>query len=131
MISFSKVLLSKLALAVAIFAFWTSPDNRRDLLAAEAGQQFIDRMIKEAIGEPRADNLAQCRSIAFGAKACGGPAAYLVFSTVRTNEGQLRALVEEFNQNARNYNQVSGRMSDCMFVPEPNSELVGGVCKLR
>jgi hypothetical protein len=134
---FPKVLLFRLALVAAICTVGITLDDRRDLLAAEAGQQFIDRMnmldrmIKDVIGEPRADNVAQCRSIPFGAKACGGPATYLAYSTVRTNEGQLRALIDEFNQNARNYNQVSGRMSDCMYVPEPNIELVGGVCKLR
>ncbi|MSP39006.1 MAG: hypothetical protein EXR70_11000 [Deltaproteobacteria bacterium] len=135
--SFPKVLLGKFLLAAAIFALATIHDDQRELSAAEAGQPYIDRMnildrmIKDIIGEPRADNLTQCRLMAYGAKACGGPAAYLAFSTARTNEAQLTGLVDEYNQNARNYNQVSNRMSDCMFVMEPQIELISGICKLR
>jgi hypothetical protein len=132
-----KVLLLTTTLVVGTFEFGTRFDDRDRLLAAEAFQQYLDRMneldrmIKAEIGEPRATDLSQCRSIPFGAKACGGPATYLAYSVARTNDVQLRALVDEFNQTAREYNQARKLMSDCMFVSEPKVELIEGICKLQ
>lgn len=132
-----NVILLALALVVGICAVGTRGDDLDGLLAAEVFQQYLDRMkeldrsIKEEIGEPRANDLSQCRSIPFGAKACGGPATYLAYSVTRTNEVHLRALIDEFNQNAKKYNQASKILSDCMIVSEPKIELFGGICKLQ
>ena len=135
--TFSKVFFLTLVLVAGIYPVGTSVDDLDGLLAAEAFQQYLDRMseldpiIKAEIGELRANDLSQCRSIPFGAKACGGPATYLAYSVVRTNEGRLRALIDEYNQNARNYNQARKLLSDCMFVSEPKVTLVEGICKLQ
>jgi hypothetical protein len=127
----SKVLLLAVTFAVA----WREDPGR--LLAAEGSQQYLSRMkeldrsIKEEIGEPRASHLSQCRSIPFGAKACGGPATFLAYSVARTDESGLRTLIDDYNQNARRYNQTGNLISDCMVVSEPKLELVGGICKLQ
>ena len=107
------------------------------LFAAEADQKYVDRMgeldklIKAEIGDARASDLAQCRSIPFGAKACGGPATYLAYSTAFINEAKLKALVDAFNSTSRSYIEARKILSDCRFVSEPKLELVNGICKLQ
>ncbi len=112
-------------------------DSRTDSTAFALQQFDLDRMtelgriIKEEIGDARAKDLSQCRSIAFGHKPCGGPATYLAYSVAKTNESKLKVLVDEYNQQAKNYNSARKVLSDCREVPAPKIELVDGLCKLE
>lgn len=91
----------------------------------------LRRVIQEEIGEPAAKNLPQCKVIAFGAKPCGGPVTYLVYSTANTNESRLKSLVSEYNQRQKRHNEERQMVSDCMVVTEPKVELIDGVCKIK
>ena len=90
----------------------------------------LGSIIEQEIGTPTANEPSQCKLIAFGAKPCGGPARYLVYSTEKTNEFRLKQLVNEFNGLAKKINEERKMMSDCMFVTEPKVELVDKVCKI-
>lgn len=111
-------------------------DSRPNSMAF-AFQQFdlnrvaeLQRIIREEIGDAGAKDLSQCRSIAFGHKPCGGPATYLPYSVAKTDESKLKTLVDEYNQQSKNYNNARKSLSDCMYVSAPKIELVDGVCKL-
>ncbi len=67
--------------------------NRADL-------NKLKKEIDREIGKPRAKRLTQCKVIAFGAKACGGPTTYLVYSSLQTKENKLRRLVGQYNSYA-------------------------------
>lgn len=88
-------------------------------------------MIMKEIGTPTADEASQCKLIAFGAKPCGGPTSYLVYSTTKSNEAKLKQMVAEFNQLAQQSNQERKLMSDCMFVAEPKLEFADGLCRIK
>jgi hypothetical protein len=88
----------------------------------------LNTIIQEEIGTPSAKDPAQCKSIAFGAKPCGGPTRYLVYSTDKTDEARLKQLVNESNELTKKINQEKKLISDCMVVSEPKVELVGGMC---
>jgi hypothetical protein len=55
----------------------------------------LKKEIDRKIGNPRAGRLKQSRVIALGAKACGGPKTYLVYSSLQTNENQLKRLINQ------------------------------------
>lgn len=60
----------------------------------------------------------QCRFLAYGSKACGGPQGYLLFS----NQIDVEALtqkVEEYNKAEDAYNKKFGIISDCMIATPP------------
>ncbi len=57
---------------------------------APAGAEAPMEKIRALIGDAACDSDAQCRTIAIGAKACGGPEAYLAWSTKRTDATALR-----------------------------------------
>jgi len=90
----------------------------------------LHSVIEKEIGTPSANEPSQCKLIAFGSKPCGGPARYLVYSTMKTNEDRLKQLVSEFNQRAKKINEERKILSDCRFVTEPRLEFVGGVCTI-
>jgi len=94
---------------------------------AELTQRYND--IKTMIGEARASDVQQCRKVAFGYKACGGPASYLIYSVQGLDEVLLLKKVSEYNALAEAESRRLGLMSDCAIVPEPSVSLVGGVCK--
>src|SRR4051812_43410739 len=48
--------------------------------------------IHALVGTPSCTDDSQCRSLAIGARPCGGPESYLAYSTARTSEAELRAL---------------------------------------
>lgn len=70
-----------------------------------------------------------CRTIAFGAKACGGPQRYLIYSTAATDSARLAREVARYNDGERKRNREEGRMSDCMMVVRPQVSCISGQCR--
>jgi hypothetical protein len=91
----------------------------------------LEKTIDVQIGKPKAKRLAQCKVIAFGAKPCGGPRTYLVYSTLKTNESKLERLVNEYNSLEEKYNKENDLASDCMMVTEPEVTFQNGICKIN
>ncbi len=98
--------------------------------AAPEGQQVdsLRATVLQLIGEPMASSLGQCRSIAFGAKPCGGPRAYLVYSMEATDSTDLARAVARFTAEDARLNQELGRISDCGMVAPPQITFVAGQC---
>jgi len=122
---------------IACFNGWNPLAPSVETTRLDAAQQNDSERLKELgsiieqeIGTPTANEPSQCKLIAFGAKPCGGPARYLVYSTEKTNESRLKQLVNEFNGLAKKINEERKMMSDCMLVTEPKVELVDKVCKI-
>ncbi len=98
--------------------------NRADL-------NKLKKEIDREIGKPRAKRLTQCKVIAFGAKACGGPTTYLVYSSLQTKENKLRRLVGQYNFLQDKINKETDAISDCMFIEEPKPTIQNGMCKIK
>ena len=98
--------------------------NRADL-------NKLKKEIAREIGKPRARQVNQCRVIAFGAKACGGPKTYLVYSGLQTNENKLKQLVGQYNSLEDKINKETNAISDCMFIEEPKPTIQNGMCKIK
>lgn len=91
----------------------------------------LKKTIDARIGKPKAKRPAQCKTIAFGSKPCGGPSRYLVYSTLKTNESKLERLVSEYNRLEEKYNKENELVSDCMLATEPEIILENGICKIK
>jgi hypothetical protein len=107
------------------------PEARSDARAGAAARQ-TDTLarIRELVGTPACSSDAQCRSLALGAKACGGPEGYLAWSTASTPEAELRALGDIHQAERRAAHAASGRISDCRFQPDPGAVCRAGTCQL-
>ncbi|WP_442795867.1 hypothetical protein [Pelobium manganitolerans] len=63
---------------------------------------------------------SEWRATALGAKACGGPTEYVLYS-VNIDTVAFLNKVQLYTQKQRDYNAKYGAISDCMFVSPPQS----------
>lgn len=93
-------------------------------------QTALWRQIQTEVGDAACDAPQQCRSGAVGSKACGGPSAYLAWSTRRSDAGKMAALLAQHAAAARRANQASDLMSTCEVVSDPGATCTAGRCVL-
>ena len=99
-------------------------------LPAQGSAALMDN-IRNQIGAATCSSSSQCRSIAVGAKACGGPEAYLAWSTSVSNETRLKAAVAAHAGARRREDEQSGRISNCMLLTDPGARCDAGRCQLN
>ena len=91
--------------------------------AAEGPAQQAMARIQALIGDASCRSDAQCRTIAVGQRACGGPEMYLAWSTRRTALADLERAVAAFE--AASQPALPGRSASiCVFLHDP-----GAVCR--
>lgn len=88
----------------------------------------IAREIDKEVGEAPANRVSLCKTIPIGAKPCGGPWGYLVFSESKSNESKLNSLVAIYNDLDEERNKKESRVSTCEMISAPPLELKDGKC---
>ena len=71
------------------------------------------------VGEADCSEIGECRSLPLGAKPCGGPWEYLIYSTTNSDTLRIKEKVEEYNEWNRVLNSRYGYVSDCGIAEEP------------
>jgi hypothetical protein len=104
--------------------------------AVEATPTALRARIQALVGVAPCTTDADCRTSAIGAKACGGPEAYIAWSTRLTDEAALGSALAEYSAAQRTAITREGRVSTCEFVTDPGAVCVasgaaGGSCRLR
>lgn len=89
----------------------------------------ISAEVDDLIEDKSCNGADDCASIAWGSKPCGGPWSYLIYAPGNVDVPQLEQLVEEYNQIQEEVNQLTGAVSDCALVPEPEVECADNVCR--
>ena len=126
--SLTKALLAGLMVIAAVAC---GPNQQNAANAEPSGTQTLDSLratVLQLIGEPTATNIGQCRLTPFGAKPCGGPRAYLVYSLEATDSLDLSRAVGAFTTEDDRMNRLLGLASDCVLVPPPQITFTAGQC---
>ena len=106
----SLVLLSACAAVAA--------DSDREEMSGDAAMREVLRLIGEAPCKTDAD----CRTIAIGTKACGGPQRYLAWSVARTDAPALAAAAQTMaDRQAAERAKPGALLSNCAFVADPGA----------
>lgn len=89
--------------------------------------------VEALIGSASCDTDLQCGTIGVGAKACGGPARYLAWSSRTTEAAALKQAAERQAKKARLEAEVAGVMSTCSVVVDPGAYCATSErrCRLR
>ena len=66
-----------------------------------------------------------------GAKACGGPTDYAVYSAEASEAAAIVQTAEEITRMDEQANREFGLGSDCAVTPEPAVVWVGGQCRAQ
>lgn len=69
---------------------------------------------------PRCHRDADCRLVAVGSDACGGPEAYWIWSSVVHDERRVLQAARELTERRRQQHEVSGAASTCRVLGEPS-----------
>ena len=99
-------------------------EERKDRRQLRNMRAAIDEMADGA----ECEDVEDCRFIGLGAKPCGGPWEYLVYSTTQTDAAALAEKVAEYNRFEDNMNSKYGYASDCSLPAEPRLACVEGRC---
>ena len=99
--------------------------------AASATEAALLARIRTEVGEARCSADSQCRTLAIGAKACGGPESWLAWSTATVpgaagRAERLQAWSTELAAQQRQRQQASGMVSNCQYNADP-----GAVCQAQ
>ena len=86
--------------------------------------------VRTLIGDAACTDRSQCRLIGFGAKPCGGPRQYLVYSITYTDSVALTSAIARFNARDAELNRQLHRISDCSLVARPSLVVVDGRCAI-
>jgi hypothetical protein len=86
------------------------------------------KAITDMIAVPVCSMPLQCSSVAVGAKPCGGPWRYLVYSDVMVDERELQRRAADLIAFEREYNRRNGIVSDCSVPHAPTPGCVDSVC---
>lgn len=98
--------------------------------AAPAASSPLERMhAMTAASQCSTD--ADCRTLPIGARPCGGPEAYLPYSTKGTDVPALQALADKLAADRRAEIARTGEQGTCMFKPDPGAECRAQRCTLR
>ena len=78
--------------------------------------------------EADCSGIGECRSLPLGAKPCGGPWEYLIYSTTNSDTLKIKEKVEEHNEWNSVLNNRYGYVSDCGITEEPQLLCLNGKC---
>lgn len=100
-----------------------------ELKALDKDLDKLQEEIKQMIGNARCNTALDCRSLALGHKACGGPTAYLPYSVLLTNSEKLAQKVSTYNNLVDKTNKLSGYFSTCNFLTPSPIDCVNHQCQ--
>ncbi|HEY8876461.1 MAG TPA: hypothetical protein VIN03_02785 [Roseateles sp.] len=98
--------------------------------AAEAESARLARELRTLIGPASCTADSQCRTVAVGAKACGGPSGYWAWSTDSTDAARLAELARRQSDAQRLELQAEGRISNCAVAVDPGAACIASRCQL-
>lgn len=98
--------------------------------ATEAESARLGRELRAVVGPAACSSDSECRTLPVGAKACGGPAGYLAWSTRDTDEQKLQALAARQADAQRRENRAASMRSNCAVVTDPGAVCLASRCQL-
>ncbi len=110
----------KLFLAIFLFIGSVSgcekAEDDHEITAENLDKQLSE--IHSVINATSCSETGECKFLAYGSKACGGPQGYLLFSD-QVDVEALTELVDNYTKAEAAYNRKFGVISDCMVVAPP------------
>lgn len=98
---------------------------------AEPESQRLARELRQLIGTAACSSDSQCRTLAVGSKACGGPAGYWAWSTQDTDAQRLTELAQRQAAAEKREQDASGLRSNCRMVTDPGAACMASRCQLN
>lgn len=99
--------------------------------AAPTDEAALLAHIRAEIGDAPCSSDAQCRTLAIGHKACGGPQQWWAWSTTTGQADRLQAWAAELARLQQQRQEASGMASNCQYIGDPGAVCQAQRCVLR
>ena len=99
--------------------------------AAPADEAALLAHLRTEIGDAHCSSNAQCRTLADGHTACGGPQQWGAWSTTTARVERLQAWADELVVLQQQRQEASGMVSNCLYVADPGAVCQAQRCVLR
>ena len=119
-----RVVAGALLATLVALACEDEPNEQDDVARLAAMKQEI----LDLIGDAACKEPTDCTTIAFGAKPCGGPWEFLIYSHSSVDESVLKDLVRRYNEFNDVLNRRYGWASPCDVPSPPAVNCVDGHC---
>ena len=105
--------------------------SKQETLTPAVDDQKLEQLGKEIQDFAKNKTCAggdDCKTMAMGSKACGGPTSYIIYALSKTDEKQLSEKVKQYTDFQKELNIKHNRTSDCLFLSPPTVDCLNGVC---
>ncbi len=106
-------------------------DKAASYAATEDGLKSMHNEIYELIKDKSCQQDSDCAIVGLGARACGGPDSYAVYSKANIDAEQLESMTKQLESLHKTYNQENQIMSICMMEPKPGFACINNQCKTK
>jgi hypothetical protein len=115
------------------FILFSACSKETTLTPADEDQQLaqLGKDIEEFAKNKACSGGDNCRVMAMGSKACGGPTSYIIYSLSNTDEKQLSDKVKQYTDLQKALNIKYNRTSDCSLSVAPTVDCLNGVCSSK
>ncbi|WP_404341588.1 hypothetical protein [Pseudoalteromonas mariniglutinosa] len=102
--------------------------NRLKAAPDKADITAAQQQLEQLITDPHCDNNSQCKVLAVGRRACGGPSSYIVYSTKMTIQDEVEKLAKHITTLESQYNTANNMMSICQHLTTPQAQCSNNNC---
>ena len=99
--------------------------------AVTSKAEALWKKIQAANADVSCDTQAQCHTIGYGSKACGGPERYMAWSSKNNDGAALKSLIEQHAAARRADDEREQMMSTCSMVSDPGASCRAGQCTIN
>ncbi len=96
--------------------------------AAPFAKSNMLQQIQAEVGDAACDSAQQCKTVAIGHKACGGPESYMAWSNKRSDGTKITQLAAALAAESKAQTINNGMMSTCSMVVDPGATCSAGHC---
>lgn len=96
--------------------------------AAPFAISTVKQQLIAEIGDAACDTSQQCKTVAVGHKACGGPESYLPWSSKRSDGTKIAQLAAALAAESQAQTLRGGVVSTCSLVLDPGATCSAGHC---
>lgn len=93
-------------------------------------RQLYQRMLKLTENK-QCQQHSDCKVLAVGKRACGGPEQFMPFSVLQTDQKLLQYTQERYSKLKQEQQQRLGMVSTCQMLPEPAAACQANLCVLQ
>ncbi|MFY8275263.1 hypothetical protein AAEU32_14140 [Pseudoalteromonas sp. SSDWG2] len=89
-----------------------------------AGYQTLRQLTEDK----SCDNSMQCKVVAVGSRACGGPNDYIVYSSKTADANEVQKLADQITASEAQFNAATGMVSICEHLSRPATQCQQNQC---